>query len=97
MARVLWPVNDPQVFAPATLDRGLSKIASALKDEVERLDDHPFAAPLCQPLPPCGRRSFARKVCEIDLPPWRRQKKTRIRRQLNSYLELGPKTRQFPT
>ena len=42
--RVLRPVDDPQVLAPAALDRRLQQATRARRDERQRLDDRALAA-----------------------------------------------------
>jgi hypothetical protein len=77
-ACVFGSVDDPKVLPPAALDGRLREVASSLLDKTERLHDHPFATRLGHRLPPRGRSGLARRVCEVDLPPWSSQKEPRI-------------------
>src|SRR2546426_4108908 len=56
--RILRPVDDSQVLAPATLDRRLEQATRVCCDERQRFHNRAFAASLRQCRPPRGRGSL---------------------------------------
>jgi hypothetical protein len=66
LAQVLRPVDNPQVFRAAALDRRLSDSATSLADEVERLQNHAFTASGGEIRSPLSRCLAAQ--CVIQVP-----------------------------
>src|SRR5437868_15239521 len=59
VSRVIRSIDDPQVLAAPALDGRLGEAALAPKNEVERLDNHAFAAAPGQLHPPVDAFGFA--------------------------------------
>ena len=78
VGRVVRAVDDPQVLPPAALHGRLDQPPLAPDDEVERLDDHAFAAPAGQLRPPVDPLRLARRVGHVHDLVRRRQQQSRI-------------------
>ena len=52
--RIFWPIDDPQVFAPAHFHCWLDHSLSTFSNEIQRFDDHSFAPAGGELFPPCN-------------------------------------------
>lgn len=64
--RVLRPVDDPQVLAPAHLHSWLDQAAASVDHADEGLHDHPFASRGSHLLPPLHTRRLALRIVRVD-------------------------------